>query len=68
MGMFEILRLRDQAQAELAERFDLVGFHDALLSCVSVRMALLGDVVAAWALTSNASSDEIGHPAWSGFR
>jgi uncharacterized protein (DUF885 family) len=48
VGMLEILRLRDEAQAELGDRFDLVGFHDALLSQGSVPLALLDEVVAAW--------------------
>jgi uncharacterized protein (DUF885 family) len=48
VGMLEILRLRDEAQAELGERFDLVGFHDALLSHGSVPVSLLERVVDQW--------------------
>lgn len=48
VGLLEILRLRDEAKTELGERFDLVGFHDALLSQGSVPLALLEDVVDAW--------------------
>ena len=48
VGMLEILRLRDKAEEELGERFDLVGFHDALLSQGSVPVALLEDVVDMW--------------------
>jgi len=48
VGMLEILRLRDKAETELGERFDLVGFHDALLSQGSVPVALLEDVVDMW--------------------
>jgi len=48
VGMLEILRLRDEAQAELGESFDLVGFHDALLSQGSIPLALLEDVVGSW--------------------
>ena len=46
--MLEILRLRDRAEAELGEDFDLVGFHDALLSQGSVPLALLESVIDAW--------------------
>jgi uncharacterized protein (DUF885 family) len=48
VGMLEILRLRAEAESQLGDRFDLVGFHDALLSRGSVPLALLGDVMAAW--------------------
>ena len=48
VGMLEILRLREKAEAELGNRFDLVGFHDALLSQGSVPVALLEDVVDLW--------------------
>jgi uncharacterized protein (DUF885 family) len=48
VGMLEILRLRELAEIELGERFDVVGFHDALLSQGSVPLALLADVVDAW--------------------
>ena len=48
VGMLEILRLREKAEAELGDRFDLVGFHDALLSQGSVPVALLEDVVDLW--------------------
>ncbi len=48
VGMLEILRLRDQAAAELGDSFDIVGFHDALLSQGSVPVGLLGDVVELW--------------------
>jgi len=48
VGMLEILRLRDEAQATLGDDFDLVGFHDALLSQGSVPVALLEEVVDQW--------------------
>ncbi|MCP3994791.1 MAG: DUF885 domain-containing protein [bacterium] len=48
VGMLEILRLRDEATAELGEDFDLVGFHDALLSQGSVPVGLLETVVEQW--------------------
>ena len=56
VGMLEILRLRDEAAAELGEDFDLVGFHDALLSQGSVPVALLQDVVDSWVSTENAKT------------
>jgi uncharacterized protein (DUF885 family) len=48
VGMLEILRLRDRAAAELGDSFDVVGFHDALLSQGSVPVGLLEDVVDQW--------------------
>ncbi len=48
VGMVEILRLRNWAEAELGDDFDLAGFHDALLSQGSVPLALLERVVGSW--------------------
>ena len=45
IGMLEILRLRDEAQARLGEEFDLAGFHDAILRHGSVPLAVLLVVV-----------------------
>ena len=48
VGMMEIRRLAEKAQRELAEDYDTVGFHDALLSQGSVPLALLEGVVDSW--------------------
>jgi uncharacterized protein (DUF885 family) len=48
VGMLEILRLRDEAQQELGDGFDLAGFQEAVLGAGSVPLELLDDVVAAW--------------------
>lgn len=52
-GMLEILRLRDKAETELGEDFDLAGFHDALLSSGSVPLDHLESVVDAWITSPN---------------
>jgi uncharacterized protein (DUF885 family) len=48
IGMLEILRLREAAQAELGEDFDLAGFHDAVLRHGSVPLAVLPLAVDVW--------------------
>ncbi len=47
-GQMEILRLRDEARAALGARFDVRGFHDAVLSGGALPLATLRDVVARW--------------------
>ena len=48
IGQREILRLRAWATAELGDRFDLPGFHDAVLGSSSVSLPVLGAIVADW--------------------
>ncbi len=48
VGMLEIQRLAEKAAAGLGEEYDIVGFHDALLSHGSVPLDLLEDVVDMW--------------------
>jgi uncharacterized protein (DUF885 family) len=48
IGMLEILRLRNEAQAALGDDFDLAGFHDAVLRHGSVPLAVLPMAVEAW--------------------
>ena len=48
VGMLEIGRLAQKAVEELGEDYDVVGFHDALLSQGSVPLALLEQVVDMW--------------------
>lgn len=48
MGHIEILRLRRRAEQELGSAFDLVGFHDTVLTSGSVSLPVLGQLVDAW--------------------
>jgi uncharacterized protein (DUF885 family) len=48
VGQREILRLRDQARAARGERFDIRGFHDAVLGSGPLALPVLGDVLAQW--------------------
>ena len=47
--LFEALvRLREQAKARLGDRFDLKGFHDAVLLGGDMPLEVLGTVIAEW--------------------
>ncbi len=48
IGMARILELRENARARLGAKFDLRGFHDAVLGAGSVPLPILGDIVDAW--------------------
>jgi uncharacterized protein (DUF885 family) len=48
LGQREILRLRESSRAQLGDRFDIRGFHDAVLTSGAVRLPILGDLVGAW--------------------
>jgi uncharacterized protein (DUF885 family) len=48
IGMMSILDLREHARAELGDRFDWGGFHDAVLTAGTIPLPILGDRVAAW--------------------
>ncbi len=48
IGMLKILELRQQAQAELGDRFDLREFHDVILRDGPLTMPLLEEQVNAW--------------------
>jgi uncharacterized protein (DUF885 family) len=58
IGMMTILELREQARAELDDRFSWGGFHDAVLAAGTVPLPLLADRVQAWvaSLASTSSS------------
>jgi uncharacterized protein (DUF885 family) len=62
VGRREIVRLRAAAQARLGARFDVRGFHGAVLSNGAVPLSVLGEVVDRWA-TSRATSPTPGAPA-----
>jgi uncharacterized protein (DUF885 family) len=48
VGQREIFRLRDAGRAALGPRFDIKGFHDAVLGSGSVSLPVLRDVVEDW--------------------
>jgi len=48
VGMNAILRLREEAKAELGERFDIKGFHDLVLGGGDLPLTLLEQRVRAW--------------------
>jgi uncharacterized protein (DUF885 family) len=47
-GQREIFRLRAEARDQLGDRFDIKGFHDAVLAHGSVTLPILGDLVEEW--------------------
>jgi uncharacterized protein (DUF885 family) len=48
VGQLEILRLREDARKRLGARFDIKGFHDAVLSEGAVTLPVLADQVERW--------------------
>jgi uncharacterized protein (DUF885 family) len=48
LGQREILRLREWSRAQLGDRFDMRGFHDAVLTSGAVRLPILAELVGAW--------------------
>ncbi|WP_437940397.1 DUF885 domain-containing protein [Sorangium sp. So ce341] len=48
VGQLEIQRLRRDAEQKLGPRFDIKGFHDALLGAGAVTLPILGDQIARW--------------------
>lgn len=59
IGQREILDLRQQAMADLGDRFTLASFHDAVLDGGAVTLPVLADQVAAW--RTSARSADIAH-------
>ncbi|GAA3568191.1 hypothetical protein GCM10022222_60160 [Amycolatopsis ultiminotia] len=63
VGRLEIQRIRTAAQARLGSRFDIRGFHDAVLSGGSLPLSVLDTVVAEWVAghgdTVNGLADEL---------
>jgi uncharacterized protein (DUF885 family) len=54
LGQLEILRLRRQAEDRLGDRFDIRGFHDAVLGSAAVSLPVLGSNVERWIADSSA--------------
>jgi uncharacterized protein (DUF885 family) len=48
LGQREIMRLREEAQRSMGNRFDLKGFHDTVLTCGPVPLDVLEDLVMEW--------------------
>lgn len=51
VGRLEINRIRDTARAALGDRFDIRGFHDAMLTNGSVPLSVLDTVMSNWVAT-----------------
>jgi uncharacterized protein (DUF885 family) len=47
-GRLEIERLRREAETALGSRFDIKGFHDAVLGSGALPLSVLADVVHSW--------------------
>lgn len=54
LGQLEIRRLRDHAQAELGDAFDIRGFHDTVLGSGMVTLGVLNDLVDEWIASRSA--------------
>ncbi len=48
LGQREIFRLREAARNRLGDRFEIKGFHDAVLGSGAVRLPVLGQLVDSW--------------------
>jgi uncharacterized protein (DUF885 family) len=48
VGQREILKLREQARQQLGDRFDIKGFHDAVLGGATISLPVLRDRVASF--------------------
>lgn len=55
VGLYRLLDLRAKAEEALGEAFDLARFHEAVLSCGSVPLSVLEDVVEAFIASCPAS-------------
>ena len=54
IGMIEILRLRQKAEEQLGDRFDIRAFHDTVLGGGALPLALLERKVDEWIATIEA--------------
>jgi uncharacterized protein (DUF885 family) len=48
MGQLTILKLREEARAQLGEKFDIKAFHDEILNGGAMPLDLLQERVEAW--------------------
>ncbi|GAA3459795.1 DUF885 domain-containing protein [Saccharothrix longispora] len=48
VGRLEILRIREEAERALGDRFDVRAFHDVLIGGGALPLSVLGEVVADW--------------------
>ncbi|WP_257839074.1 DUF885 domain-containing protein [Phenylobacterium sp. J426] len=55
VGMVKILELRARARADLGERFDLKGFHEAVLGAGSLPLSVLEARVDRWVASRKAA-------------
>jgi uncharacterized protein (DUF885 family) len=52
IGQLEFLRLRENAKARWGSRFDIKGFHEALLGYGGMPLEVMGRAVDAWMATA----------------
>lgn len=48
IGQREIFRVREESRGRLGDRFEIKGFHDAVLGSGAVRLPMLGTIVGSW--------------------
>jgi uncharacterized protein (DUF885 family) len=60
IGKLEILRLRDEAQKALGDRFDIRDFHDAVLRAGDIPLNLLGEQVRGWVARAQGGEQQAG--------
>jgi len=53
IGMLKIMELREKAEAELGDDFDIKAFHDAVLGSGPLPMMVLDDKITAWIEAEN---------------